>query len=587
MKFRSALAGFLLLCSACPGGTIHSNDPDGSVPGGDAAPDGAPGPDAALPPSGLVDVLTQHNDIARTGANLAETKLDVAKVAGPSFGKVFARDVDDQIYAQPLIVSGLSMPGAGLRNVVFVATVGDTVYAYDADDPAATTPLWKQSLLLAGERPVRNTDMFGACNGNYTDFSGNIGVVGTPVIDRVTSTLYVVSRSRMVGGQFVQRLHALSILDGSERAGSPVVIQASVPGNGDGAHNGVLKFDPLRENQRAAMLLLDGVLYMTWAGHCDWGPYHGWIMGYDATTLAQVVVHNTTPEGSGGGIWQAGQGMSSDGTFLYAITGNGTIGDDTSTGSPVNRGQTIMKLKRSGSALHIESWFTPYNYYALEQGDLDLGSAGLLLIPGTNLGVSGGKGGWLYVVDRDNMGGLTQNQNADDNVVQTFVLNEPYHLHGSPVYWKGPSGGRVYAWAEEDFLKAFPVLPAASAQPGQKVLDVDNLEKSLVQAPHQLPGGSYAMPGAMMSISADGSKAGTGIIWASMPSSGSANNEVRPGVLRAFDASDVTHELWNSNTNMDADDCGSFAKFSYPTIANGKVYLASFAHQLCVYGLGQ
>jgi hypothetical protein len=541
----------------------------------------------STPPRQGGDVLTQHNDIARTGANLAERVLTVDAVGGGGFGKLFARAVDDQIYAQPLIASDLDLPGHGRRNVLFVATVNDTVYAFDADDPSATEPLWQRSLLGDGEVPPLNTDMTGACDGHYTDFSGHIGIVGTPVIDRNPrgagpdgGTLYVVARVRQ-GERFIQRLHALDLLDGSDRPGSPVDIQASVPGDGDGSEDGTIAFGNLHENQRSALLLLDGVVYITWAGHCDWPPYHGWIMGYDAASLEQLVVHNLTPDGYAGGIWQSGQGLASDGTYLYAATGNGTIGVGDDLASTVNRGQSFLKLERVGSRLEIRSWFTPYNWQDLEWNDLDLGSAGLLLVPGTHLAISGGKGGWLYVVDRDDMGGLSD-RGRDDNVVQTFALNDPHHLHGSPVYWEGPDGPMVYAWAEEDYLKGFPLLEPAY-QPGSTVLDVDHMQISLIRAPAGKP--FREMPGGILSVSADGNRAGSGIIWASLPVSGDANQEVRPGVLRAFDATDLTRELWNSRTDEARDDCGDFAKFNYPTIANGKVYMASFSNQLCVYGL--
>jgi hypothetical protein len=581
--YRSLATGLLALAvslAACKG-EVSGGDPHDGGPPSDA-PDSVAPPDAGPPAPHGVDVLTQHNNLERTGANLAETVLDADAVASPGFGKLFAREVDDQIYAQPLIVSDLDIPGVGRRNVLFVATVNDSIYAFDADDPTASAPLWHRRLVPDGEQPPRNTDMTGACNGQYTDFSGNIGIVSTPVIDRSTSTIYLVARTH-AGDSFYQRFHALDIRDGSDRDGSPVLITATVPGSGDGSKDGAISFDPQRQNQRSALTLVDGVVYMTWAGHCDWGPYHGWIMGFDAASLAQVVVHNTTPEGYAAGIWQSGQGMSSDGTHLFAVTGNGSVGNGDDLGSTINRGQSFLELARNGASLEVVSWFTPYNWEDLEYGDLDLGSAGMLLIPGTHLGVSGGKGGWLYVVDRDDMGGLSYD-GSDDNVLQTFPLNDPYHLHGTPVYWEGPNGGMVYAWAEEDFLKGFPVLPPVY-QPGSTILDTVNAQISLIQAPHEKPD-EMEMPGAGLSISADGNRAGTGVVWASLPLSGNANQKVRPGILRAFDATDLTRELWNSRTDPD-DDCGDLSKFSSPTIANGKVYWASFSGQVCVYGLAE
>jgi hypothetical protein len=538
-----------------------------------------------------VSVLTQHNDIARSGTNSKETVLTVSNVASPAFGKIFARVVDDQIYAQPLVVPNVVVAGKGTRNVVYVATVAGTVYAFDADSPTEADPLWKTSLVPEGARPTLNTDMnaggpkLGACSGNYVDFSGNMAIAGTPVIDDTTSTLYVVARTVENGGQ-IQRFHALDIRDGSAKPNSPVTIDASEPGTGDGSVNGLVKFQPLYENQRLALLSLNGVIYVGWSGECDWGPYHGWLMGFDATTLARVVTFNTTPDGQAGGLWQSGQGAASDGTSLFLLTGNGTVGvKDGDPRSLRNRGHSFLKLSRDGAgSLRIDTWFTPYNYDYLNYADLDLGSAGMTFVPGTRLAIAGGKGSWMYVVDRENMGGLTNSTTTDDNVIQSFNVNAPYHIHGSPLFWGQPKGGRLYVWAEEDKLKAYPYL-GESYTPGAKVFDTDHVETSLVQAPHQGIVDKPLMPGGVLSLSANGSVPGTGIIWASHQFTGDANNDVRPGILRAIDAEDITQELWNSQANAAADDCGKYAKFAAPTVANGKVYLASFSNQLCVYGL--
>jgi len=574
---RSALLALVLVaCSSHPDARARDADPHDAGGASDALP--ALPPDAAAedPHTGF-DVLTQHVDLARTGANLEETTLHTGNVGPASFGLLYTRQVDDEVYTQPLVVSDLALAGGRRGDVLYVATVNDTVYAFDADDPAATAPLWSRSLLGDGEVPPSNTDMVGACFGQYTDFSGHIGIVGTPVIDRASRTLYVVARSKR-RDSYTQRLHALSLLDGSERPGSPVEIHASLAGSGDGSEAGMISFDAQKQNQRAGLTLVGGVVYIAWASHCDWGPYHGWIMGYDAHSLAQVVVWNATPDGAAGGIWQSGQGLSSDGTRLYAITGNGTVGDGKNAGAGRNRGESILALRRAGDTLAIDSYFTPASWPALEEGDLDLGSAGLLLVPGTKLGISGGKGGTLYVVDREQMGGIGLD-GTDGQIVQSFPLGAG-HLHGSPVYWRGPGpdGGRVYAWAEEDFLKAFPLLDRPAA-PGTPALDLAHVQVSSVHAPDS------SMPGGMLAISAHGSEAGTGIVWASLPAEGDANQAVVPGVLRAFDASDITHELWSSRLDPERDDCGKFAKFSCPSVANGKVYLASFSHQVCVYGL--
>src|SRR5580765_5783086 len=227
------------------------------------------------------NVLTQHNDNNRTGWNNQETILNTSNVRPGSFGKIFTRTVDDQIYAQPLVMSNINIPGQGIKNIVFVATVNNTVYAFDADSAAVNSPYWQVTLTPAGTRPPRNTDMTGACGGNYKDFSGNMGIVGTPVIDSTTATLYVVSRDVGINSfSFEQWLHALDIKTGAEKANSPRLITAAITANGAGSVGGQIQFDPQRQNQRSALLLLNDKLFIAWSSHCDWGPYHGWVMGY-------------------------------------------------------------------------------------------------------------------------------------------------------------------------------------------------------------------------------------------------------------------------------------------------------------------
>jgi hypothetical protein len=515
-------------------------------------------------PLGTVSVLTQHNDTARTGANLAETILTPADVNASQFGKLFCWSVDDQVYTQPLVVTGVSTPSAGVRDLVYVATMNDTVYAFGANDGAASAPVWQRSFLATDVVPVRNTDMTGACGGNYQDISGNIGILSTPVIDPATSTMYLVARTKENGGTtFVQKLHAIDIRDGSERQGSPTTIAAAVPGTGQGGSTVV--FDPLKNNQRASLLLSGGMVVIAWSSHCDWGPYHGWVMAYDAQSLQQVAAYSSTPDGTEAGIWMSGQGPAADSAgSIYLVTGNGTV----DTSGVRNRGQSFLRLTQSGSTFTVASWFTPHDYVQLDSADLDLGSAGPLLVPGTNLVVSGGKGSKLYAADRTTMGGLGLGR-TEPPTVQTVALNAK-HLHGSPVYWSGPGGPLVYTWAEHDHLKSFHLDATASW--------LDPLP--LAASPQPAPDG---MPGASMSISANG--ATDGILWAYLPLSGDANQAVVPGELRAFDAANVGVELWNSTQNAASDSPGSFAKFTSPTVANGRVYLSTFSNAVCVYGL--
>ncbi|MBY0427380.1 MAG: hypothetical protein K2Q22_17220, partial [Cytophagales bacterium] len=317
-----------------------------------------------------VNILMQHGDLKRTGWNANEKLLKPKYVNTYSFGKVMSLAVDDQLYAQPLVMSGLAMDS--VRNVVFAATVNNTVYAFDADKGKL---LWSKNYTPTGQRPPKNTDMTGACGGNYKDFSGNIGIVGTPVIDSVTKTMYFVSRYTNGSGTYAHQFHAIDIVNGGvERAGSPVQITCSIAGTGDGSVNGVLSFDPQKENQRAGLLLINGMVYIMFAGHCDWTPYHGWILGYDAATLAQKVVYTPTPDGSGGGIWMSGSAPAVD-EFgnLYVSVGNGNVGTPANRSDLTERGESALKLTRNGTKLEVKTFFTPQNFQALENADLDFG----------------------------------------------------------------------------------------------------------------------------------------------------------------------------------------------------------------------
>src|SRR5262245_6094226 len=346
------------------------------------------------------NVTTQHNDAARTGANTSETVLTTTNVNVSQFGKLFERAVDDEIYAQPLYVQGVSVPGLGLRNVVYVATNNDSVYAFDADDPAATAPLWRVNYTdpAAGIVPVRRTDVGQAC-GTYLDFAGKIGIAGTPAIDAGSQPSYSDTPTKH-NVTFVHRLHPIDIRNGAERPGSPQVIQASVVGTGDGrdAQNNIA-FNARTQNQRSGLLIDHGTVYIAWASYCDQGPYHGWILGYDASTLQQVMVYNTSPDGGLAGIWQSGGGLTADAVGnLYALTGNGSFNGDT---GGRNFGNSFVKVSSAGTLL---DWFTPFNWSFLNATDKDLGIQNAMLVPNTNLVIGGGKEGVMYVVNAGAMG---------------------------------------------------------------------------------------------------------------------------------------------------------------------------------------
>ena len=369
-----------------------------------------------------VSVVTQHNDNSRAGWNSSETALTTSNVNVQQFGKQFTLPVDDEVYAQPLVVGHVAI-GGGSHNVVYVATVNNSVYAFDGDDGRL---YWQRSYTASGMRPPTKVDMSGACGGSYQDFSGHIGIVGTPVIDTTRGAMYFVARST-TGSAFVQYLHAVSIVDGSEMAGSPKAIAATYNGTGDGSVNGVITFDPKRQNQRQGLTLVNGSVYVSFASHCDWGPYHGWVLGYDANTLQQQVVYNATPNGYAGGMWESGMGMAADAQGnLYVVTGNGTVGDGGDPTSLTNRSESALKLARSGSTLQVASYFTPYNYQFLNDNDLDYGGMGSLLIPGSGYYLTGAKDGNLYLLNKDQMGGL---QPSSNQVQQVVPLGGSANMH--------------------------------------------------------------------------------------------------------------------------------------------------------------
>jgi hypothetical protein len=804
----------------------------------------------------MVQVITQHNDVGRTGANLHERLLTTGNVRPGTFGKLFHRPVDGHIYAQPLYMPALAMPGHGTRNVVFVATMHNSVYAFDADDLTATLPLWQRRLEASCSLPDTN---IGFLCGHYADIAVEIGIVSTPVIDPVAGTIYLVTYTRIgapgsLSTQYQHWLHGLDFTTGAERSGSPRQIGATIH-----TSRGPLTFDSKCQNQRPGLLLTGGQLFIAFASYCDSGPYHGWVLCYDPSNFQRTGAVSVSPNGERAGIWQAGTAVAADQSHhIYFLTGNGSF--DANVG---NFGDCLVKLQAN---LGLADWFSPFNNKSLSDDDNDLGSSGVLLLPGTNLLVAGGKEGRLYLIDRSNLGHF--NAAGDTQIVQSFQAtgvpnkagvpppNSTHHIHGSPVHWRGPDGDHVYVWGENDWLRAykfdgrhFPTIPGAaeiafktilnetalggpslSAAGGQLGIawtgtDPDhhvNFETSLdghtfagkvtlnetsIDGPglafgsdkwfiawtgidpdhhvnviassdghnfgskvtlgetspfgpalafgngclflawvgtdgnHSLnvlssldgshffnkvtlgdnsasaPGLSFidgrlyllwrgtdanhslnvmestdgmtfgnkvtladssdfhpalikvdgqfclawtgrdsaqslntltgpttssvgnkrtfgdhsvaapalanvraatflgwsgtdspshvnvthvlgeplpttsrmlaplGMPGGMLSVSANGSTPGTGIVWASLPFQGDANQHVVPGILRAFDAADVRTELWNSKQNAARDDVGNFAKFCCPTVADGKVYLGTFSGHLAVYGL--
>lgn len=483
-----------------------------------------------------VNVVMQHNDRERTGANLEEITLIPADVNKEQFGMLFKRSVDDQLYTQPLVLTKVHI-GGGWHDVVYVTTVNNSVYALDANDPAAKEPFWHVN--FGTPASLRDYD-FGCL-----DMNGNMGIVGTPVIDPAAGVLYVVALTK-VAGHFEQRLHALDTSTGADMPNSPIAIEAP-------------DFNPLLQNQRPALMLDHGNVYIGYSSHCDKEPYHGFLLSYDATTLEQVGVLNTSPGGEGASIWQSGQAPAIDDKGdIYFSTGNGSW-NGTSQFS-----ESFLKVT---PAMKLLDWFTPTNHVELDKSDNDVDSSGATLIPKTHLVVGGGKQGVLYVLDRDRFGHL-----GDEHAVQRFQATSS-HMH-SLVYWESARNGRLlYLWGQRDRERVYKFT-------GNKLGETPFMSRPEMNEGH---------PGGMLSLSANGEK--DGILWVAIHNSGDSWHESRPGILHAFEADNINHELWNSLELPARDDCGEFSKMAPPTIANGKVYLASFGAentgtgQICVYGL--
>ena len=501
-----------------------------------------------------VDVITYHNDNARTGQNLSETTLTLANVNSTSFGKKGEFTVDGKVDAQPLYLSQITVNGQK-KNVLFVATEHDSVYAFDADSVSGLTSsfLWKVSMLGSGE----TTSDTRGCG----QVSPEIGITATPVIDRTRNALYVVAMSKDSSGNYFQRLHALDLSTGQELFNGPVAITATYPGVGDNSTAGSVVFDPKQYEERPGLLQIGGTIYTTWSSHCDIRPYTSWVMAFSAATLLQTAVLNLVPNGSEGGIWMAGTAPAADSAGnIFFLEGNGDF--DTTLnpqGFPVNGncGNCFVKLSTS-SGLTLVDYFTPHNTVAESAADTDLGSGGAILLPDLNdaggnpkhLSVGAGKDAIIYVADRDSMGKFNS---SADQIYQEVQGQLAGGLFAMPAFFNGT----VYFGAVGDTLKAFKLVNAKlSATPSSQ------------SAQH------YAYPGTTPAVSANGTA--NGIVWA--VENGST------GVLHAYDASDLTKELYNSNQAAGSRDHFSDNKFIAPMIANGKVYVGT-TNSVAVFGL--
>jgi hypothetical protein len=501
-------------------------------------------------------VVTERYDNSRTGANLSETTLTTSNVNVGQFGKLYSYTVDGSIQAQPLYVPNVAIPQQGTHNVLYVVTMNDVVYAFDADSNAANGGLlWSVDFRnpSAGVTPIPITDIVGHNNGNIV---GNVGIESTPVIDLTTNTIYLVARTKEVSGSntdYVARLHALDITTGSEKFGGPVVITASAP----------LAFDPIHQNQRSSLALVNGLVVFSWASHEDLNVWYGWIMAYNAQTLAQASAFCTTPSDSEGGVWMAGRAPVVDSSnYVYYASGNGGW-DGVS-----NFGDSVMKFATTGGVLTMKDYFTPDDYATLASDDLDLGSSGPMLIPGTSLLLHGGKESIFYLMSTSNLG---HEQSGNNQIVQHFSTSGS-EIHGGPVFWNRStgSGPTMYVWPNNIALQAY--------QFNGSTFNTTPISQSTILAPNGDSGG-------VLTLSANGSTAGTGIIWSSIPLNQNGDTGTVEGVLRAFDANNLSNELWDSTMNLSRDDMGLWPKYSPPTVINGKVYMASFSNVLNVYGL--
>lgn len=500
------------------------------------------------------DVVTYHYDNARTGQALNETLLTPANVNSANFGKTEFFPVDGKVDAQALYLAQVKIGNQGIHNALFVVTEHDSVYAFDAESGKV---LWQKSLLLPGEIPSDDR--------NCAQVSPEIGITATPVIDRSrgpNGTLYAVAMSKDENGKYYQRLHALDVSNGDEVLNGPRLITASYPGKGDNSVNGKVVFDPEQYEDRAALLLVNGTIYTTWASHCDARPYTGWIVGYSASTLNQMSVLNVTPNGNEGAIWMSGAGPAADGAGnIYALDGNGSFDEELdSRGFPLqgDYGNAFLKLSAAGGRLNVVDYFQMADQSKENADDADLGSGGVIVLPDVKdhagkvwqLAVGAGKDKNIYVVDRNSMGKFHRDGN---HIHQEMVAALGGGVFSKPAYYKGT----VYYGGMEDKIRAFPIVDA-----------------KLQTQPSSMTPNIFHYPGTTPVVSANGSR--DAILWAV------ENGD--PAVLHAYDATNLARELYNSNQAGSRDHFGPGNKFITPMVANGKVYVGT-TNGVAVFGL--
>lgn len=486
-----------------------------------------------------VNILTANGNNDRTNSNLQETQLSPATLSSSAFGKLGVFPVDGQVYSQPLFVSGLSISGT-THNVVFVTTMHNSVYAFDADAISPASTLWQVNLGTA----VPAALLYG---NPWDDITNEVGILSTGVIDLQRSVLYVVADT-LEGGTPVFYLHALDLATGAERLNGPVALTASVPGTGSGAlADGTIPLDPMQHLQRPGLLLANNIVYIGFGSHGDMDPYHGWLLSYDASDLShQVGVYMSTPNGDAGSIWQSGRGPAADSQGnIYAITGNGDYD------GAQDFGESFLKLPATGSA--PLDWFTPADWKSMSENDFDI-SAGPALIAGTHTVIGADKGGNLYVIDGDAM------RQPGSAIVIAASAGPIFNF----AVWSLDGHASVYTQGEGEPVKCFQVTG--------KDVNPNPLSTAVNSTPYGRIG---------MTISANGVQEGSGILWESTGDYADGT----PGTLLALDASNLANELWNSDMNQARDQMPPVTKFASPTVANGKVYVPSTSNVVTVYGL--
>ena len=517
------------------------------------------------------NVLTWRYDNTNQGQNTQETLLTPSNVNTNTFGKLFSHTVDGQVYAQPLYVGNLTLPNQTTHNVLFIATEHDSLYAFDADDNGGTNsgPLWQASMLAAAHGAPAGATTMPSTDVSTGDLQPEVGISSTPVIDITTGTIFVVAKSKE-SGQYVQRLHALSIFDGSERAGSPVSISASVPGTGSGSSGGTLNFSTMWQLNRPALRLFNGNVYIAFGAHGDNGPWHGWVLVYNQTTLKQTAAVCTSPNGYGNGIWMSGAGLPIDTNSAngraYVVMGNGDYTSYPPLSNNVDYGDSIVRYDLASGGFAVSDAFTPYNQASLTGGDVDQGSGGILILPDQPGAhphelVQVGKEARILVLNRDSLGGYAgpsapRNTNIPQDITNAMVSG--HGLWSTPAYWNG----NVYMWAEDDVLKLFPLTNGSLPN------------RATAQAST-----SSLFPGASPVISSNGAQ--DGIVWAIESDLARSNGS---SILYAFNATNIAQELYGSNQNPSRDDAGAAIKFTVPMVTNGKVYVGA-GGQVDVYGL--